>query len=52
MSVTYSSLFVNLELCKVETSISLSAAYLGREDATDELRARLESTQTGGSLCP
>lgn len=47
MSATYSSLFMNLEPCKVGTSILLSSVYPEREDATNELRARLELTQMG-----
>lgn len=38
---------MNLEPCKVGTSILLSSVYPEREDATNELRARLELTQMG-----
>lgn len=48
MSMTYSSLFVNLEPYKVGTRISLSAGHPELEDAMNELRACLELTQFGG----
>lgn len=51
MSVTYTSLFMNLEPCKVGTSILLSSVYPEREDATNELRARLGLTQMGEGAC-
>lgn len=47
MLVTCSGLCVNPEPCRVGTSILLSAAHPERVDATDELGARLELTQTG-----